>query len=278
MIRLLHIEFQKLRYSRSAKILSIIYFVLITFLAFFASVHFEFGDSEFRLAEQGIFNFPYIWHFNSYFAAMLKIFLAVVIISMITNEYSNKTLKQNLIDGLSKKEFILSKFYIILAFSLISTLFVFVVSLVLGLTFSDYTELSIIFSDLEYLLGYFVKLVGFFSFCMFLAFLVKRSAFALGFLFVWWVFELIIAGFLNFQIFRNAENADIITQFLPLTSMGNLLKEPFTRLDLVQTAVNQLGQEFNKDYGVHGYQILIVLAWTALFVYLSHALLKKRDL
>ena len=29
---------------------------------------------------------------------------------MMANEYSNKTIKQNLIDGLSKKEFILSKF------------------------------------------------------------------------------------------------------------------------------------------------------------------------
>ena len=86
----------------------------------------------------------------------------------MANEYSNKTIKQNLIDGLSKKEFILSKFLTVISFAGISTIFVFVVSMILGLIYSDYNEFSIIFSDLEFLVGFFVKLVGFFSFCLFL--------------------------------------------------------------------------------------------------------------
>ena len=152
----------------------------------------------------------YIWHFNTYFASYLKIFLAIVIVSMMSNEYSNRTLKQNLIDGMSKKEFILSKFYTVLVFSVISTLFIFIVSLVLGLIFSDYTEFSIIFSDLEFMLAYLVKLIGFFSFCMFLGILVKRSAFALGFLFVWWIFESIVIGILRFQIIDDSAKTEAI--------------------------------------------------------------------
>ena len=189
MLRLLNIEFHKLKYSRSAKVLTLTYFILITFIALFASIEFNIGDIHFRVADQGIFNFPYIWHFNSYIAALLKLFLAIVIVSMMSNEYSNRTLKQNLIDGLSKKEFVLSKFLTVLVFSLVSTLFLFIVSLILGLSFSDYTEVSIILSDMEYLVGYFVKLTAFFAFCMFLGILVKRSAFALGFLFIWWIIE-----------------------------------------------------------------------------------------
>lgn len=277
MIRLLHIEFQKLRYSRSAKVLTITYFVLITFLALFASIEFNFAGIHFQVAEMGIFNFPYIWHFNTYFAALLKIFLAVVIVSMMSNEYSNRTLKQNLIDGLSKKEFILSKFYTVIVFSLISTLFVFVVSMILGLIFSDYNDFAIIFSDLEYLLGYFVKLVGFFSFCLFLGMLLKRSAFALGFLAVWWIFEGIAYLVLRYLLEDNGV-VDKIVQFFPLESMSNLIKEPITKLDVIQTGINKLGEEFTKDYGVHWYQILIVLIWTSIFIYFSYALLKKRDL
>jgi hypothetical protein len=45
---------------------------------------------------------PFIWHFNTYIAAILKLFL-IVIVSMMANEYSYGTLKQNLIDGLSKR-------------------------------------------------------------------------------------------------------------------------------------------------------------------------------
>lgn len=278
MLRLLAIEFHKLRFSRSAKVLVTTYFILITFIALIASIEFSFGGATFRVADQGIFNFPYIWHFNSYVAATLKLFLAIVIVSMMSNEYSNRTLKQNLIDGMSKKEFVLSKFLTVASFALLSTIFLFIVSLILGLSFSDYTEISIIFSDMEYLLAYFIKLTGFFTFCMFLGVLVKRSAFALGFLFIWWILESIVNGLLRWKFFRGGETADSIVQFFPLESMAILVREPFSRLNAVQTAATQLGSEFSKDYGIHWYQLLIVIIWTGIFVYLSYALLKKRDL
>jgi ABC-2 type transport system permease protein len=278
MLRLLSIELHKIKYNKSAKIISIVYFILITFIALIASVEFKFGEFNFRIADQGIFNFPFIWHFNTWIASILKLFLAIVIVSMMANEYSNRTLKQNLIDGLSKKEFVISKFLTVVLFSLVSTLFVFIVSLILGLVFSDYNEIGIIFSDTEYLLAYFINLVGFFSFCLFIGILVKRSAFALGFLLIWSIIEGIIYGFLKWEMLRNTNLADNIMQLFPLASMSNLIKEPFSRLGAVQSAASQLGEVFDKDYSVQFITVLIVLIWTCLFVYGSYAILKKRDL
>ena len=133
MLRLLTIEFHKLRFNKASRVLSIIYFGLLTSIALIAAIKFEFGEFKLHLADAGIFNFPYIWHFNTYVAAILKFFLLLVIVSMMSNEYSYKTLKQNLSDGLSKKEFILSKFYTVIAFAAVSTVFVFFVSLILGI-------------------------------------------------------------------------------------------------------------------------------------------------
>lgn len=276
MIRLLHIEFIKLWNSRASRFLIIAYFVLLVLIALIAAIKFDIGPVQFHLAEQGIFNFPYIWHFNSYIAAIFKLFLAVVIVSMMANEYSNKTLKQNLIDGLSKKEFIASKFLTVLTFAGISTVFIFIVSFILGIFYSDYNEVSIIFSDLEYLAAFFIKLTAFFSFCLFLGILVKRSAFALGFLILWQIVEGISYGLLRWR--TDAETAASITQFYPLNSMSNLIKEPFSRLSAVRSVANEIGEQYTKDYGVHGYEILIVLGWTAIFIYFSYLLLKKRDL
>jgi hypothetical protein len=50
---------------------------------------------------------------NTYVANMLKWFLAIIIVSSMVSEYQYGTLKQNLIDGLSKREFILSKLFMI---------------------------------------------------------------------------------------------------------------------------------------------------------------------
>jgi len=204
--------------------------------------------------------------------------LLLVIVSMMANEYSNKTLKQNLIDGLSKKEFVLSKFYAVIAFALISTVFVFVVSLVLGLIYSDYNEISIIFSDLEYLLAFFIKLLGFFSFGLFLGMLIKRSAFAVGAMLIWFFAETIGYNILKWNVFRGTDIADQIFQFAPLKAMWNLIDEPFSRLNAVKSLASQIGEDISTDYGIHLYEILIVLGWTFLFIYASYYLLKIRDL
>ncbi|MFK5957803.1 MAG: ABC transporter permease subunit [Lutibacter sp.] len=275
MLRLLNIEIHKLKHSRASRVLILIYFILLTSIALIAAIKFDIGPIKFHLAEQGIFNFPYIWHFNTFMASIFKFFLLLVIVSMMANEYSNKTLKQNLIDGLSKKEFVLSKFYTVILLAFISTIFVFLVSIVLGYIYSDFTEFSIVTTDLEYLIAFFVKLVGFFSFGLFLGILVKRSAFAVGAMLIWAMFEGFIKGMLYWKF---EDFVDQIMQFLPLEAMANLIKEPFTRLSAVKTVAKQVGEDLSKDFSVQPLDILIVLIWTTIFIYLSYALLKKRDL
>ncbi len=275
MFRLLNIEIHKLKHSRASRVLILIYFILLTSIALIAAIKFDIGPIKFHLAEQGIFNFPYIWHFNTFMASIFKFFLLLVIVSMMANEYSNKTLKQNLIDGLSKKEFVLSKFYTVVLLALISTIFVFIVSVVLGYIYSDFNEISIVTTDLEYLIAFFVKLVGFFSFGLFLGILVKRSAFAVGAMLVWAMIEGFIKGMLYWKF---EDYVTEILRFFPLEAMANLIKEPFTRLSAVKTVAKQVGEDLSKDFSVQSLDILIVLTWTAIFIYLSYALLKKRDL
>jgi ABC-type transport system involved in multi-copper enzyme maturation permease subunit len=188
-----------------------------------------------------------------------------------------KPIKQNLIDGLSKKEFIASKFLTVVLFSLVSTGFVFVTSLILGSIYSDYTEIGIVFSDLRFLVAYFIKLLGFFSFCLFIGILVKRSAFALGFLILWQMFEGFTRGMIRWKLF-DGDTTDAIMGFFPLNAMFNVLKEPFTRLSAVQSVANQIGEEIALDYGTTLLDMVIVIAWTAIFIWGSYAILKKRDL
>jgi ABC-type transport system involved in multi-copper enzyme maturation permease subunit len=283
MKRLLSIEFQKIWKNKASRVLLLAYFVLLSFIALIASIKFSIGTFEIRIADQGIFNFPYIWHFNTYLASLFKIFLAIVIVSMMANEYTYGTLKQNLIDGLSKKEFILSKFLVVGTFAVASTLFVFVMSLILGYSFSSYNEMGIVFSDLEYLLAFFVKLTAFFSFCLFLGILVKRSAFALGFLFIWFIGENIFYWLVKFVILggddKHKNFGDTMIRYFPMESMSNLIKEPFTRLSAIKTIETTIGgAKVAKDYSVHFSEISIALLWAFIFILTSYYILKKRDL
>ena len=275
MLRLLNIELQKLIQNRTSKILIFVSFILPFTVLVLSSIKINFfGFFTLELGELGIFNFPIIWHITTFFAAQFKFFFAIVVVSMIGNEYSNKTIKQNLIDGLSKKEFILSKFYTIVFFSLAATVLIGLATFLIGLYYSSYTEATIIFREIDFLLGYFVKLVGFFSLCLFFGMLLKRSAFALAFLFILYIVEWIIFGVVTWQ----ADSADIgfkVKNCLPLESMYKLIDQPFQRIVMTKFPDKA---EIAYDYAVHWHEIAIVLGWTALFIFLSYRLLKKRDL
>ena len=274
MIRLLQLELQKLLLNRTSKVLIFISFILPLCVIVLSAIKINFfGFFTLELGELGIFNFPIVWHITTYFSALFKFFFAIVVVSMIGNEYSNKTLKQNLIDGLSKKEFILSKFYTIAFFSLISTLIIFCISLILGLVYSSHNEFNIIIREIEFLPAYFIKLVGFFSFCLFLGVLAKRSAFALAFLFVDFIFEWIVFGLISWK--SDMELATKIQNFFPLTSMSNLIKQPFQRVAMTKFPNKN---DLDYDYAVHFDSMLIVALWIVVFVYLSYYLIKKRDL
>lgn len=277
MKRLLEIEFIKLWNNRASRALIFGYFILLSSIALIAAIKFDIGPIQFHLAEQGIFNFPYIWHLNTFIAALLKVFLAIVIVSLTANEYSYKTLKQNLIDGLSKREFLQSKVLMTIAFSLLSTFFVFVISLTLGLVYSDYNELSIIVTDLRFIFAYFIKLLTFFSFCLFAGILVKRSAYALGFIIMWQMFEGFVTGMIRWKLF-DGDTTETIMGFFPLKSMWNLIKEPFSRFEAVQSVATQIEVDLNLDYQTSFLEFGISFFWIATFIYLSYVILKKRDL
>jgi len=274
MLRLVKLELQKLWLNKTSRVLIIISFILPFTVIILSSIKIPFfGLFTLELGELGIFNFPIIWHITTFFASYFKFFFAIVVVSMIGNEYSNKTLKQNLIDGLSKKEFILSKFYTIVFFSLSATILIGIASFFIGLIYSSYTEASIIFREVEFLLAYFVKLLGFFSLCLFFGMLLKRSAFALGFLVMTWFVEGIIYLVMKTQI--GGDLPDKIFNFFPIQSMYKLIDQPIQRI-----AMTKFPEKTNMayDYAVHWYEIAIVLGWSALFIFLSYRLLKKRDL
>ncbi|PQL92544.1 ABC transporter permease [Apibacter adventoris] len=276
MLRLLKIEWNKIYYYKAARVFTFIYFGLLILMGLFLSqFKTSVNGTDLDLAKLGAFDFPYIWQNITYFAAIGKIFLAVIIITNITNEYSNRTLKQNLIDGLSKKEFIQSKFLTTLVFSLLSTLFIFLIGLILGVSFSE-NSVSF-FQNIDFIGAYFMKLVLFFSFCMFLSVLMKKTAFSFLMLFVWWVLESILGGvesFLRIKFFdQNPLKVKMVYNYLPLQTSSNLIK--FPELSLEDYILG--GRPFTQ--GAVDYSFFIVsVFYIIIFVMLSYILLKKRDL
>lgn len=267
MNRLIKIEYLKNLSYKPFKILSIIYFLCLIALLFIGLVNFSVIEIEFNLKDQGFYDFPAIWHFTTYIVAIFKIFLGLIIILSISQEFSNRTYKQNLIDGLSKKEFITSKVLAISLFTLISTLIVFLTSLFIGLFYAKDTKVSLIFEEIFFVGNYALKLFTFFTFLMFLTILFRKSILAILAFIVWYFIENIIKLIIALKELQELN----ITDFFPLNAMSNLIPMPVNRLAIA----NNFNIGFSLEYPWLSF--IVCIFWSIFFICMSYWVLKRRD-
>ncbi|SFH80915.1 ABC transporter permease [Halpernia frigidisoli] len=280
MNRLIKIEWLKNYNYKPFKIFTILYFSIVILLLFVGLIDFDLFGKNINLREEGIYNFPEIWNFTTYIVGLLKIFLGCIIIFSICQEFSNRMFKQNLIDGLSRKEFIISKLSTILIFSLASTVLVFLITLYLGKTYSENQDSEAVFKEIFFIGNYFLKLFTFFSFLMFLSILLRKSIFVfLGF-FVLWFVEGIASGIEKFanvrglnpkEVMKVMEEKTFFSDYLPLSSMSKLIEAPFNRLKLAKI----LGMEYQFHYPTGA--LIACVVWSIIFIAGSYLILKKRD-
>lgn len=280
MIRLLKLEYLKNLNYRPFKIFALLYFIVLVGLLFIGLVDFDILGMKVNLKEQGMYNFPGVWNFTTYIVGLLKIFLGCIIVFSICQEFSNRMFKQNLIDGLSREEFIFSKLLTILVFTGFSTLLVFSIGFILGKSYSATQESDLIFKEIYFIFNYFLKLFTFFSFLMFLSILFRKSIFVfLGF-FMFWFVEKIMIGVETFGIqhhITELEKAKVLntttflTDYLPLESMSNLIPNPLVRTSMAQ----MLGMEFKFQYPIGS--VIACVIWSIVFISSSYYILKKKD-
>lgn len=280
MIRLLKLEYLKNLNYKPFKIFAGLYFIVLIALLFIGLVDFDIFGNKINLKEQGMYDFPGVWNFTTYIVGLLKVFLGCIIVFSICQEFSNRMFKQNLIDGLSREEFIFSKLLTILIFTGFSTLFVFILAFILGKSYSAAQESNLIFKEIYFIFNYFLKLFAFFSFLMFLSILLRKSIFVfLGF-FLFWLTDKILIGIESFGVMRNVnelERAKILntkifyTDYLPLESMSNLIPNPLIRTNMAKL----LGMQFKFEYPWAS--VIVCLVWSTIFIVGSYWILKKKD-
>jgi len=280
MKRLLKIEILKNLAYRPFKIFSIIYLFSIIVVALIGFAELNFGVSaKFKLKDLGIYNFPNIWHFTAYIVSLLKLFLAAIVVFSISQEFSNRMFKQNIIDGLSKWEFLKSKLLTIGVFSTLSTLFVAIISLLLGLKNSDPYASYEFLSEFFFLGLYFVKIFLFLVLFLFLTILFRNSIFPFLTFFIFWIIEgifSIICIILESQSLIPHWLANIY-QYLPLYTISKIVEAPFGRIEPNVTGVGDSLFSISKDIDIPWLHLSLGIGYIILFIFASFKILSKRD-
>jgi ABC-type transport system involved in multi-copper enzyme maturation permease subunit len=266
-IHLLKIDLKKMTSYRTFWVICGLYFITLAFvtasgmevLKWLAGFIEGFGQ-KLKIDRIPLYHFPDVWQNLVWISGLFKLVLAIMVVISITNEYQYRTIRQNIIDGLSRWEFLFSKILTNILLSLMSVVMIFLIGLLTGMIYSPEIQWHYVFTDLEFFPAYFLEIFGFLSYALMLGFMIQRSGLTIVVLMLSHMIEAIAKVNID-------DYLPWIVDFFPMQSSSNLVSLPFARYAF---------QEI-QDY-VAWQAVAIVLVWIFLFNYFSYLKLKKADI
>jgi ABC-2 type transport system permease protein len=298
MKRIFEIELIKLRHGKTTKVIAIIYAsITILSLILFGSL-WDLGHDTYQnfngitdTDSVPFLSFPFVWLAGTYVSSFLIMFPAILSILHASNEFSSKIHRQHIIDGLSKDEYILSKFFSVLIISLAFTIYTALLCIIMGLMnnvsgiipqeFLDEMSKNI-FRDtypLTWLFGYFLYTFSILSFGLLLSFIFKktgRSIFA--FIGYYLVIEGVIIGLTTIWT-----KSFLLAKFAPISSIANNLLPSLSGSTLKLTDTNNIDRlserEIYRDiFSLDFTDVLTAIIYIGIYFLLIRWIFLRRDL
>lgn len=209
--------------------------------------------------------FPEVWHTLAFGTSLFVFIPAIVVIMLITNEYTFKTHRQNIIDGWSRTQFMTSKMLDVVIVSLTVTLLYVIATLIVGYLFID-EEMYNKWSQCYYILLFALQTFAQLSVAFLVAFLVRKAFIAMAiFIFYFFPLEPIGVGYVRHQLHSDASN------FFPLEISDRMIPVP--------AFLGKIDKEaYAKALAAMNYHIIYTVLLTALIWSICFRINSKRDL
>ena len=229
MVQLLKIEWFKVKKYTAFIILSLFFVVgvlLTNYIVYSVNKNIVSNVGPKGLISFSPYSFDNTWQTTSYATGFILLLPAVLLVMLLTNEYAYKTHRQNIIDGLSRQQFISVKMMMALIFAIVSTVLVFITALIFGL--GSGTDFSL--TGIEFV-GYFLlKALSYNMIAILFSVLIKRTGFAIGVFFIYLGGENIIANLLDIWSMKIKQDSGMdlgsMGDYLPMNAADGLLAFP----------------------------------------------------
>jgi ABC-type transport system involved in multi-copper enzyme maturation permease subunit len=254
MKKLLHLEWLKLKSYRTFYIFTGAWLVLILLVYWGFDRFVNQSPIDLSIA----YRFPNVWYFAGYVSTWFSAIPALLMINLVSNEISFRTMRQQVTDGLSRDEFITGKLLIALSMSILTMALVWVSGTLFGFIKGQNQNWAAYLQDTLYIVRAGWVTFGMMTAALLVALLVRKSALAiLVFLGVYWIIEP-IAGYLWMK--------DLYPYF-PLNSLDEFISSPF-QIEQIQ---------FGKSATPMGVSIAGIV-YPLLFIAGSFKIMRSRDL
>ena len=291
MKKYLQIEYMKIKGNTSFKVFTLLFLILMPIIIIVLPSYFKDGIFGFGMND----SYPFMprsasstWYYTTYIASWFSFYLlSFIIIFHITNEYAAKTVRQNIIDGYSKLDYLKSKIGMVVFMASTATLYVFIIGLIavlyfqnnqpdtstqlvdfadlFGIVSSDIaivTEFGGMFDGILFILGYFIQVLAYFTVAVLVSMLVRKGALAVLLFFGIFFINMILSGVLSMQGFEN------IIDYLPMNSFSALLPNFEFKFLIFGLGEMETLSLINA---------VISVAYIVFFIFLTKVIFYKRD-
>lgn len=268
---LLKLEWLKFRKLTAFRILTIGYLLLLPAVILIFKSFPE--PPEQMMSINDFYAFPTVWGWLGYIGNWISFFcLGFMGVLSVSIEFGNKTLRQNIITGMSRQQIFLGKILLMLALAAVFTLYYLIVGLIYGFLHTEMISSSLIFGSAgPWIIGrYFLMCFGYLGLGFFFGMLTRRTGLAI---FLFLIYTMFLELFLRWVVHLNAiQHRSMI--FYPVNSINYLMPVP-----IMQNEVKQTGRELGFSFIMEPWEAAITLTvYLAIFLFLSYRLLTRKDL
>ena len=272
MIRLFRLEWLKLKHYRPFWVMIVMYALCITvvcsgvmlFMAYLKSEGADFNGIDPTIIP--FYDYPDVWQNLTYLGSFFKVILAFIVIISIANETTFRTLRQNIIDGLSFDDFLKSKLIFIFSIALAATTLLGIIGIVTASIYSHVQGFAYIFQSTSFLFAYLLGIFTYLTFAMMLTLLIPKTGLVIVGLFMYTlVFEPLLSTFIQHYP-KTYDWLKPVPKYFPVMSIYYLIPIPFPRYVLMEI----------QDY-VSLKETLIVVGWLVFNIATSYFLLRIKD-
>lgn len=268
-ITLIKLEYSKFKKNSVIGLLAIMFIVTMPTVLFIGK---ELRDLPPPLPSNEVFfTFPMVWDYLGYAGSWLAFFfLGLIAVFIVVNEISYKTFRQNIIAGMTRREYFLGKLYSIIAISALAAIYYGLIAIIIGLFHAETISISDAFDNSWAISRFFLMCMGYMSIGLFFGFIVRRSGVSV---LLYIIYILMLESLLKWAVhYRALPNASV--NFYPANSFEDLMPFPIYRFaDMIPK--KEIKFDFLLTYTEATVSSLI---WIAIFIGLAYLSLEKRDM
>ena len=275
MIKLLRIEWIKIK-NYNAFIVISAFFALGIFGANYLAYTFKKNiidpaDPTGFLSGSSPFAFPKVWQTVSYYSGYLLLLPGLLLLILVTNEFTYKTHRQNIIDGVSRIQFTQVKLLMGVILAVISTVLIFITAITFGFVVNNG---SFSFTGIENIGYFFLKALTYNFLAILFSVLIRRTGFAIAVYFIYTVVENGVSlALLGWAVnIKKDFKTDLgnMGNYLPMNAADGLIYSPF------DSFTNLANKFLPADYT---WLVLgLAIFYIALFYFWSQHRMTKSDL